>query len=57
MLKKDLGSEGAPMLEQLLIQHAGLCWLRLTLVELGYSSVMKQTITLTLGIYWEKRFG
>ncbi len=26
-LKKDLGSEGAPMLEQLLIQHAALCWL------------------------------
>jgi hypothetical protein len=27
-------SEGAPMLEQLLIQHAALCWLRLTLAEL-----------------------
>jgi len=25
------------------------------LVELAYSSVMKQSITLTLGIYWEKR--
>jgi hypothetical protein len=55
VLKKDLGSDGAPMLEQLLIQHAALCWLRLTLAELGYSNVMKQSITLTLGIYWEKR--
>jgi len=55
VLKKDLGSEGAPMLEQLLIQHAALCWLRLTLAEVAYSNVMKQSITLTLGIYWEKR--
>lgn len=31
MLKKDLGSDGAPMLEQLLIQHAALCWLRVTI--------------------------
>jgi hypothetical protein len=54
-LKKDLGSDGAPMLEQLLIQHAALCWLRLTLAELAYSSAMKQTITLTLGLYMEKR--
>lgn len=55
VLKKELGSEGAPLLEQLLIQQAALCWLKLTLVELSYSSVMKQTITLSLGIYWEKR--
>ena len=54
-LKKDLGSDGAPMLEQLLIQHAALCWLRLTLAELAYSSVMKQSITLTFGLYMEKR--
>ena len=55
VLKKDLGNDGAPMLEQLLIQHAALCWLKLNLVELNYSSVMKQSVTLTLGIYWEKR--
>ncbi len=54
-LKKDLGNEGAPLLEQLLIQHAALCWLKLNLVELSYSKVMKQSITLTLGIYWERR--
>jgi len=54
-LKRDLGYDGAPMLEQLLIQHAALCWLKLSLVELSYSSVMRQSITLTLGIYWEKR--
>jgi hypothetical protein len=54
-LKKELGSDGAPLLEQLLIQQAALCWLKLNLVELNYSSVMKQSITLTLGMYWEKR--
>ncbi|MCA1607124.1 MAG: hypothetical protein LC775_17015 [Acidobacteria bacterium] len=55
VLKRDLGFDTAPMLEQLLIQQAALCWLKLSLVELNYSSVMKQSITLTLGIYWEKR--
>lgn len=55
VLKKELGSDGAPMLEQLLIQHAALCWLRLNLTELSYSSAMSQSITLTLGVYWEKR--
>jgi hypothetical protein len=35
------------MLEQLLIQQAALCWLKLNLVELSYSSTMKQSITLT----------
>lgn len=55
VLKKDLGYDGAPMLEQLLIQQAALCWLKLNLVELGYSNTMKQSITLTLGVYWEKR--
>lgn len=51
VFKKDLGSEGALMLEQLLIQHAALCWLRLTLVELSYSSSIKGSITLTVGLY------
>lgn len=55
VLKKELGSQGAPILEQLLIQQAALCWLKLNLLELRYSSVMKQSITLTLGVYWEKR--
>ena len=55
VLKKDLGSDGAPMLEQLLIQQAALCWLRLTLAELAYSNVVKGSITLTLGLYMEKR--
>lgn len=55
VLKKDLGYDDAPLLEKLLIQQAALCWLKLNLVELGYSGTMKQSITLTLGMYWEKR--
>jgi hypothetical protein len=55
VLKKELGADGAPMLEQLLIQQAALCWLNLSLLEISYSNVMKQSITLTLGLYWEKR--
>lgn len=54
-LKSELGYDDAPVLEQLLIQHAALCWLKLNLLEMNYSSVMKQSITLTLGMYWEKR--
>lgn len=54
-LKKDLGYDDAPLLEKLLIQQAALCWLKLNLVELSYSSMMSQSITLTLGMYWEKR--
>lgn len=54
-LRKELGYEGAPILEQLLIQQVALCWLKLNLVELSYSTVMKHSITLTLGMYWEKR--
>jgi hypothetical protein len=54
-LRKELGYAGAPLLEQLLIQQASLCWLKLSLVELQYTNVMKQSITLTLGLFWEKR--
>ena len=54
-LKRDLGYDDAPLLEKLLIQQAALCWLKLNLVELSYSGTMAQSITLTVGMYWEKR--
>jgi hypothetical protein len=54
-LRQELGYNEAPVLEKLLIQHAALSWLKLSLVELNYSRTMKQSITLTLGMYWEKR--
>jgi len=37
------------------LRQAALCWLKLNVIELQYSNVMKQSITLTLGMYWEKR--
>lgn len=53
-LRVELGYNEAPMLEKLLIQDAALSWLKLSLVELHYAHVMKQSITLTHGIFWEK---
>lgn len=54
-LRNDLGYESASEMEKLLITHVSLCWLRLALTEFGYTRVMSQSITLTLGAYWEKR--
>jgi hypothetical protein len=51
----DLGYNDAPEAEQLLISHVALCWLRLNLVEHGYTSNTSGEHTLTAGIYWEKR--
>ena len=54
-LRNDLGYQNAPMLEKLLIQQASLCWLKLSLVELSHEAVIKQSITMPVGLYWEKR--
>jgi len=54
-LRQELGYNEAPMLEKLLIQHAALSWLKVSLVELSYSHTMKQSISLPLAMYWEKK--
>ena len=54
-MRADLGYDSSPPLERLLIQQVALCWLNLNLVEYRHTNIMKQSITLTLGIYWEKR--
>lgn len=54
-MRKDLGYENASPLERLLIQQVTLCWLNLNIVEFRHSNLMQQSITLTLGMYWEKR--
>jgi hypothetical protein len=54
-LRQELGYNEAPALEKLLIQHAALSWLKISLVELQYSHTMKQSISLPLAIYWEKK--
>ena len=33
-----------------MLLHAALCWLRLSIMELRYTRVMRQSITLTLGL-------
>ena len=48
-IEERMGSEGAAILKQLLIQQAALCWLKLNLIELRYATVMKQSITLQSG--------
>ena len=54
-MRRELGHEQATPLEKALIDHVALCWWRLQEVEQRYSKVMSQSITLTLGQYWEKR--
>ena len=54
-LRQELGYNEAPTLDKLLIQHAALSWLKVSLVELTYSHTMKQSISLPLAMYWEKR--
>jgi hypothetical protein len=54
-LRQELGYNEAPALEKLLIQHTALSWLKVSLVELHYSHTMKQSISLPLAMYWEKR--
>jgi len=54
-VRLDLGFDDAPEAEKLLISHVALCWLRLNLVEHGYTSNTSGEHTLTAGVYWEKR--
>ena len=54
-VRRELGSNDASPMERLLIDHVALCWLRLQTLEHRYSRVMSESITLTLGQYWEKR--
>ncbi|GAA4470468.1 hypothetical protein GCM10023189_59110 [Nibrella saemangeumensis] len=54
-LRDRLGYQDANQLERLAIAQVVLCWLNLHLTELGYSDAFSRSLTLTLGIYWEKR--
>jgi hypothetical protein len=53
-VRNGLGYEGAAQLEQLLIDHAVLCWLRLQEVESGYSSAMERSMSLSQADYWDR---
>ncbi len=54
-MRADLGYADSSALERLLIQQVTLCWLNLNLTEYRHTNIMKQSITFTLGLYWEKR--
>jgi len=54
MLRDGLGYQGAPQLEQLLIDHAVLCWLRLQDAEAAYSAAMERSLPLDHADYWDR---
>ena len=53
-VRNGLGFEGAAQLEQLLIDHAILCWLRLQDVESTYSLAMQRSLSLSQADYWDR---
>jgi hypothetical protein len=54
-MKADLGYEEATGAERMLISHAVLCWLQLGLIELKYSHVLSEGVTLAQGRMWDHR--
>ena len=54
-MAKELGAEQASPLEHLLIDQVVIAWLRWQSVEWTYQNNFEQSITLTKGIYLEKR--
>lgn len=55
-LQRDqLGWDKATPIERSLIENVVLCWLRLYLCEIRYQANMEKSVTLTLGMYWEKK--
>jgi len=55
VMRANLGHAESSPLERLLIQQVTLCWLNLNLTEYRHTNVMKQSISLAQGIYWDKR--
>lgn len=54
VLRKQLGYDEASQMEKLLIDHAALCWLRLGLIEVVYSNVVKGGNSLKLCDYYDR---
>jgi hypothetical protein len=54
-IKADLGYDGAPILERLLIDEVAVCWLRMGEAEAIYSQIMSQVHTYDKAQYAEKR--
>ena len=56
-IKRELGQDGAPMLERLLIDQVALCWLRLYQLETTYTDrlLASGSHSQDSGRYWEQR--
>ena len=54
-LRGELAQDGDGALEKMLIDTIVLAWLRLGMIEQQYTNQFSNSITLTSGIYWEKR--
>jgi hypothetical protein len=55
--RDQLGFKTAPVLEQMMIEHIVLCWLRLALNELQFSAVMSHGGTLAQIEHHQRRVG
>lgn len=53
-IREQLGYKQAPEMEKLLISDAALCWLRLGMIEMFYSHIMKGNKTLKLCDYCDR---
>jgi len=54
-MRRSLGHDTSPLLEQTLIDHILLCWLRLQLAEHKYTACIKEGGTIGQGDFWERR--
>jgi hypothetical protein len=53
-IRRHLGYDDAPMVEQLLIEQVCLCWLRLGVLEYKYSFLTRD-MTIAQADFWERR--
>jgi hypothetical protein len=55
LLREEMGYPEASALEQMLIDHIVLCWVRLHDTEWYYQNINEKQHTLTVGDYWERK--
>lgn len=54
-LREELGYDGSPTLEQLLIDHILNCYVHCQVVEFYYVEIRTEGLSIAQGLYWEKR--
>lgn len=54
-MRRQLGHDRSPLLEQMLIDHLLLCWVLLQLAEHCYTGCNAEGGTLNQALFWEKR--